>query len=108
MSDAGAAPRMAFTGLWPTLLLSRRLPGFEQPTQELAAYIVEQEARERDYTARYKEQRFFSSENRAVRWLKAQIDQTAIAFLRHIGINRDLAWTLEGWYNTNTRVPAPT
>lgn len=101
MSDAGAAPRMAFTGLWPTLLLSRRLPGFEQPTEALAAHIIEQEARERDYTARYKEQRFFSSENRAVRWLKDQVDQTAIAFLRHIGIHRDMAWTLEGWYNTN-------
>lgn len=101
MSDAGVTPRMAFTGLWPTLLMSRSLPGFEQPTENLAVYIAGQEARERDYTARYQEQRFFSSENRAVRWLKEQIDQTAIAFLRHIGIDRDVAWTLEGWYNTN-------
>jgi len=41
MSAAGAAPRMAFNGVWPTLLLRRRLPGFEQPTAGLAALIAE-------------------------------------------------------------------
>ena len=76
MSAAGAAPRMAFNGLWPTLLVKRRLPGFEQPTAGLAAYIAEQEAREADYTARFHEQNFLASENAAVRWLKDQIDQT--------------------------------
>lgn len=98
---AGAAPRMAFTGVWPTMLVRRRLPGFEQPTADLAAHILEQEAREADYTARYQEQNFFSSEHAAVRWLKDRIDQTATAFLRHTGIERALAWTLFGWYNTN-------
>lgn len=103
MSAAGAAPRMAFSGVWPTLLVSRRLPGFEQPTEELAAYIAEQEAHERDNTARYLEQKsFFSIEHPAVRWLKDQINQTATAFLcHHLGIERPLSWTLAGWYNTN-------
>ena len=32
-----AAPRMSFTGVWPTLLVRRRLPGFEQPNAGLAA-----------------------------------------------------------------------
>lgn len=96
-----AAPRMVFTGLWPTMLVRRQLPGFEQPTAGLAAHIVEQEAREADYTARYQEQDFFSSEHPAVRWLKGQIDQTATAFLRQVGIERALSWTLFGWYNTN-------
>ena len=101
MSAAGAAPRMAFNGLWPTLLVSRRLPGFERPNADLAAHILEQEAREADYTARYQEQNFFSSEHPAVRWLNGQIDQTATAFLRHCGIERALSWTLFAWYNTN-------
>ena len=94
-------PRMAFSGLWPTLLVKRRLPGFEQPTAELAAYIAEQEAREVDYTARYLEQGLFSSEHPSVRWLKTQIEQTAAAFLRHVGIDRAPTWRLIGWYNTN-------
>jgi len=101
MSAAGAAPRMAFSGEWPTLLVCRRLPGFERPTAGLAAHILEQEAREADYTARYQQQSFFSSERSSVRWLKDQIDQTTTAFLRQVGIERDLSWTLFGWYNTN-------
>jgi len=95
------APRMAFNGLWPTMLVKRQLPGFEQPTAGLAAYIAEQEAREADYTARYQEQNFFSSENPAVRWLEKQINQTALAVLSHAGIERKLSWTLFAWYNTN-------
>jgi uncharacterized protein (TIGR02466 family) len=96
-----AAPRMTFNGLWPTLLLSRRLPGFEKPNAGLAAYIAEQEAREADYTARFQEQNLFSREHPAVRWLKEQIEQTAVGFLGHVGIRGNLSWTLMGWYNTN-------
>jgi uncharacterized protein (TIGR02466 family) len=101
MSAAGSAPRMVFNGVWPTMLLRRRLPGFEQPTEGLEAHIAEQEAREADYTARYQEQNFFSSEHPAVRWLEGQIGMTATAFLRQVGIERALAWTLFGWYNIN-------
>jgi uncharacterized protein (TIGR02466 family) len=96
-----AAPRMAFNGLWATLLVSRRLPGFEEPTAGLAALIAGQEERETDYTVRFREQNFFSSQHSAVRWLKTQIDQTASAFLSHVGIERALSWKLMGWYNTN-------
>jgi uncharacterized protein (TIGR02466 family) len=101
MSTESAAPRMVFNGLWPTMLVSRRLPGFEQPTAGLAAHILEQEAREADYTARYQEQNFFASENPSVRWLQEQINQTATAFLRQVGIERTLSWTLFSWYNIN-------
>lgn len=101
MSAAGTAPRMAFNGLWPTLLVKRRLPAFEQPTAALAALIAEQEAREADYTARFQEQNFFSSEHPAVRWLKGEVEQTASAFLRQVGIERALTWTIMSWYNTN-------
>lgn len=101
MSTAGAAPRMAFSGVWPTMLIRRRLPGFEKPTAGLAKHIVEQDARVTDHTARYQEQSFFSSERRSVHWLKDQIDQTATAFLRHAGIERALSWTLFGWCNIN-------
>ena len=101
MSAAGAAPRMAFTGVWPTMLVKRQLPGFEQPSAGLAAYILEQEAREADFTARYQEQNFLSSQHPPVRWLKDQIDQTIKAFLSHVGIERTPSWTLFSWYNVN-------
>ena len=101
MSGADTAPRMAFTGVWPTMLVKRQLPGFERSNDGLAAHIAEQEAREADYTARYQEQDFFSSRIPAVRWLKDQIDQTAVAFLRHAGIERKPSWTIFGWYSIN-------
>jgi uncharacterized protein (TIGR02466 family) len=101
MSAAGGSPRMAFSGVWPTLLVKRQLPGFEKPTAELAAHIAQQEARQTDFTARYLEQSFFSSDRPAVRWLKDQIDLTTTAFLQHAGINRPLSWTNFGWYNIN-------
>lgn len=96
-----AAPRMVFNGVWPTFLIRRQLPGFEQPTASLAAYIAEQEARETDLTARFHEQKLFASELPAVRWLKDQVEQTATAFLRQAGMERPIAWTVMGWYNTN-------
>jgi uncharacterized protein (TIGR02466 family) len=92
---------MAFNGVWPTLLIRRQLPGFEQPTASLAAYIAEQEAREVDLTARFHEQKLFAGDQPAVRWLKDQVEQTATAFLRQVGIERPLAWKVMGWYNTN-------
>jgi uncharacterized protein (TIGR02466 family) len=98
MSDA---PRMAFKGVWPTYLVRRRLPGFEEPTAALAARIAAEEAREDDLTARYQEQDFFAVDLAAVRWLKDQVDQTAIAFLRHVGVERPPPWTLFAWHNTN-------
>ena len=100
MSDM---PRMSFTGVWPTLLIRRRLPGFEQPTAELAADIQAQEAHERDLTARYQSQDFFVRDLPAVRWLKDQIDDTTAAFLEQHGVRQRRTWTIFGWYNVNRR-----
>lgn len=101
MSAADAAPRMAFHGIWPTMLVKRRLSGFEQPNAGLATHIAALEARETDFTARYQQQSFFSSEDASVRWLKDQIDQTTAAFLQHVGIKQMPTWTLFSWYNVN-------
>jgi uncharacterized protein (TIGR02466 family) len=96
-----AAPRMAFNGVWPTLLVKRQLPGHEQPTADLIAHIYEQDAREADYTVRFLEQDFFASGRPGVSWLKQQVEQTATAFLGHVGITRALTWKTFGWYNIN-------
>ncbi len=94
-------PQMVFNGLWPTMLVSRSLPAFEEPNSDLAAYIADQEAREADFTARYQEQNFFASGRPSVRWLEDQINQTATAFLRQVGVKQVRSWTLFGWYNVN-------
>lgn len=96
-----AAPRMEFNGVWPTYLLSRRPPGYEEANKGLEAHIAHQEGREKDYTARYQEQNFFASSNKSVTWLKDQIEQTAKAFLRQFGVDRPLSWSIFSWYNIN-------
>jgi hypothetical protein len=65
-----AAPRMTFNGIWPTMLIKRQPPGFEEGNAGLEAHIAQQEAREKDYTARYQEQNFFASRNKSVLWLR--------------------------------------
>ena len=92
---------MEFNGVWPTFLVRRQLAGYEQPNEALAKHIAQQEAREADHTARFRDQKFFASENRAVRWLKDQIDQTAAGFLDHVGVHWPVFWTYTGWYNVN-------
>ena len=83
------------------MLVRRQPPGFEQPTEGLAAHILEQEGRERDYTARYQEQDFFVSQKPPVRWLKDQINQTVTAFLSHSGVKKLPTWSLFAWYSVN-------
>jgi len=95
------APRMTFNGVWPTMLIKRQPPGFDAANAGLETHIAQQEAREKDYTARYQEQNFFASENKSVRWLNDQINLTVTAFLRQVGIERNLSWTLFSWYNIN-------
>ena len=95
------APRMEFSGVWPTYLVRRQLPGCEQPNEALVKYITQQEARKTDQTARFREQQIFETDNRAVRWLKEQIDQTAAGFLHHVGVRFQAFWTYTGWYNVN-------
>ena len=92
---------MEFNGVWPTFLVRRQVDGCEQPNEALAKFIAQQEARGADNTARFREQNFFSADNRAVRWLKDQIDQTAAGFLRHVGVTWPVFWTYTGWYNVN-------
>jgi uncharacterized protein (TIGR02466 family) len=101
MSAEGAAPRMEFNGVWPTMLVRRQLPDFEKQNAELAAQILEHDARGADYTVRFAEQDFFSSERPAMRWLKDQIYRTTTAFLLQVGIKREPSWTLLGWYSIN-------
>jgi uncharacterized protein (TIGR02466 family) len=92
---------MKFSGVWPTYLLRRQLPEFEQPTDSLAAHIADWEKRETDLTARFHEQRFFQSAHSGVRWLKDRIEETATAYLRQMGLQQVPPWSLMGWYNTN-------
>ena len=93
--------QLNFNGLWPTMLAKRILPNYEQPTLSLAQYILEQEALEKDFTARYQEQDLFADQHSSVQWLKNQINETTQALITQSGVKQLPIWTLFSWYNVN-------
>ena len=93
--------QLKFHGLWPTMLAKRVLPDYKEPTSALAQYILKQEEKEKDLTARYQEQDFFADQLPSVLWLKKNIDETIQALITQSGVKSSPTWTIFGWYNVN-------
>ncbi len=87
--------------LWPTKLVRRTLPGFEEPTQTLIKLIRDMERVNKNLTTDYLAPDFFNLDDPAVGWLREQINLTVIDYLRAIGIDYDVKWTIQGWPNIN-------
>ncbi len=87
--------------LWPTKLVRRHLTGFEEPTQALVKLIRDMERVNKNLTTDYLAPDFFNLDDPAVGWLREQINQTVIDYLRAIGIDYDVKWTIQGWPNIN-------
>ena len=92
MSDS---PQDGILDLWPTKLMRRRLPGFEEPTQALVKLIRDMERVNKNLTTDYLAPDFFNLDDPAVGWLREQINQTVVDYLRAIGIDtvKDLLGT---------------
>ena len=87
--------------LWPTKFVRRTLPGFEEPTQTLIKLIRDMERVNKNLTTDYLAPDFFNLDDPAVGWLREQINLTVIDYLRAIGIDYDVKWTIQGWPNIN-------
>lgn len=87
--------------LWPTKLVRRHLPGFEEPTQALVKLIRDMERVNKNLTTDYLAPDFFNLDDPAVGWLREQINLTVVDYLRAIGIDYDVKWTIQGWPNIN-------
>lgn len=98
MSDS---PQDGILDLWPTKLMHRHLPGFEEPTQALVKLIRDMERVNKNLTTDYLAPDFFNLDDPAVGWLREQINQTVVDYLRAIGIDYDVKWTIQGWPNIN-------
>ncbi|PIW27083.1 MAG: hypothetical protein COW30_12020 [Rhodospirillales bacterium CG15_BIG_FIL_POST_REV_8_21_14_020_66_15] len=87
--------------LWPTKLVRRHLPDFEEPTQALVKLIRDMERVNRNLTTDYLAPDFFNLDDPAVGWLREQVNATVVDYLRAIGIDYDVRWTIHGWPNVN-------
>jgi uncharacterized protein (TIGR02466 family) len=87
--------------LWPTKLVRRHLPDFEAPTQALIKLIRDMERVNKNLTTDYLAPDFFNKDEPAINWLREHVNATVVDYLRAIGIDYDVRWTIQGWPNIN-------
>lgn len=92
-----------FLALWPTVLLQRSLPGAAAANRELARLIRALDAERDDLTTDYLGGNILTTDNPAIAWLRDCINKTVIDYLRELGMDYAVDWTLQGWANINRR-----
>ncbi len=87
--------------LWPTLFVQRRLDDARAHNDALFALVRTMESGRQDLTTDYRSENLFESEDAHVRWLKGEVDASVIGYLKAIGIDYPINWTVQGWANIN-------
>lgn len=99
-SSDPAAPG-GFRQLWPTVLVERELPGQAAANQALLDLIERLERENADLTTDYLGGNLLARDHPAVQWLRDCINKTVIDYFRHVGMDYQLNWSLQGWANVN-------
>jgi len=87
--------------LWPTKIVRRTLDGAEGWNKELAKLVRELERRNKNLTTDYLTPDLFNMDHAAVNWLRDNVNGTVIEYLRHIGVDYPVNWSITGWPNVN-------
>lgn len=90
-----------FLDLFPTKLVRRKLADFEAPTQDLIKLVRDMEKANKSLTTDYRENNPLEYDRPGPNWLRAQINDTVIAYLREIGIGYAVNWQIHAWANIN-------
>ena len=90
-----------FLDLFPTKMVRAELDDFEAPTQDLIKLIREMEKANKGLTTDYRENNPLEYDREGPNWLRAQINQTVIAYLQDIGIDYAVNWQIHAWANIN-------
>lgn len=90
-----------FLDLFPTKMMRAELDDFEAPTQNLIKLIREMEKANKGLTTDYRENNPLEYDREGPNWLRAQINQTVIAYLKEIGIDYSVNWQIHAWANIN-------
>ena len=91
----------SFTELWPTILVRKRLSDHDGYDRQLADYVTEQDSRHEDLTTDYLAGNIFGIDQPAINWLRAEVNETVIEYLRWVGIDYPVNWVVQGWANVN-------
>ncbi len=87
--------------LWPTTFVQRKLADHEGPNRDLLKLIRELERAHRNLTTDYRTPDLFNTDHPGVNWLRTQINDTVIGYLRHLGMDYPIDWIIQGWPNIN-------
>lgn len=90
-----------FLDLFPTKFVRRSLPDFEEPTRDLVKLVREMEKSNKSLTTDYRENNPLEYDRLGPNWLRQQINDTVIAYLREIGIDYGVNWQIHAWANIN-------
>ncbi|MEK9722539.1 MAG: TIGR02466 family protein [Rhodospirillaceae bacterium] len=87
--------------IWPTKLLRRRLPDFDEPNRALLKLIREMEKTNRNLTTDYRDNNLLNLDHPGANWLRGEVNASVIEYLQTIGIDFPVDWQIHAWANIN-------
>ncbi len=90
-----------FVELWPTLFLQVRLDDAGRHNRRLADLIRDMERDNRALTTDYLEQNLLEADAPSLAWLRQGVNDCTIAYLRRMGLDYAVDWTIQAWPNVN-------
>ena len=90
-----------FLDLFPTKLVRRHLPDFEEPTRDLIKLVRDMEKTNKSLTTDYRENNPLEMDRAGPNWLRGEINATVISYLQEIGIGYPVNWQIHAWANVN-------
>ena len=87
--------------LWPTKFLRRRIEDCESWNKELIKLVRELERANKNLSTDYLAPDLFNMDHAAVNWLRENVNATVIEYLRTLGIDYAVNWTITGWPSVN-------
>ncbi len=87
--------------LWPTKIVRRHLDDCETWNKQLVKLVRDLEKENRNLTTDYLAPDLFNMDHAAVNWLRDNLNTTIIEYLRHVGIDYPVNWTITGWASVN-------
>tara|TARA_B100000214_G_scaffold350142_1_gene303573 strand:+ start:161 stop:796 length:636 start_codon:yes stop_codon:yes gene_type:complete len=87
--------------LWPTKLLRRHLENYQEPNRQLLKLIREMEKSNRELTTDYRDNNLLNLDHPGTNWLRFEVNQSVIQYLKSIEIRYSVDWQIHAWANIN-------
>jgi len=94
---------MSFNSLFPTVFMHEEILETRLVNTDLKNLILEMNKNIPNLTEEYKNNNFFAVRHNAVQWLIEAINIHVSNYIRYIGINYNLDYSLFGWSNVNLK-----